>query len=417
MPAPLARTSSGDRHLQWLLGQVRARLDESFPERVALVLAGSLARGEGTVLERGSRFLVLSDVDLALVFSTPADRDRALPRLPGVGRRLGRTLRPWGLLGAVDLGAYARTEWARLEPRPASLELFRSARILSGDPRVVEELRPIEPADIPREEALLLCENRLLELLWAHGALARGTPRAFAAAYAGGKAVLDGGLAWLTSRGVCPATAEERLAEAERILQGAPESAGASELLDALRFWTAFKLAPQEGALRTRYQVADADESCRQAWLEGGRILSSIYRYLLEEAVAVPASPVRAWRQAAGRAPFKRRIRRWLEAWAARKRRGLEWASPAGVVVGALRGTPEHRMGAAAAALVACAPGMNGAPSERRRAERFARAVSPVSWSRRAPWEKRRDSLVRGWDRWVLKGIRSGLEDAPWDDR
>jgi hypothetical protein len=60
---------------------------------------------------------------------------------------------------------------------------------------------------------------------------------------------------------------------------------------------------------------------------------------------------------------------------------------------------------------------LDGDADDRREAERFARRTSPVGWPRDAVWEMRREALVAAWDRWVLRGTRTGPGDAPWLDR
>jgi hypothetical protein len=419
IPYPLARSDVADQQLRWLVEQARARVEKAFPQRVATVLMGSLARGEGTVLIRGSRPVVLSDLDLGVVFRTPRECTDAETALRATARSLARAARAWGLLGAVDLGALSLAGLARLGARPGTRELRRFGAVIAGDREVLAALPEIPAASIPAEESLLLCENRLLELLWAHAALGRGAPAAYAAAYAGGKAVLDGTLAWLVRHGQCPDGVEDRLAAAEAGLAPVARDSSVQELLAALRFWTRFKLEPREEALAERF--GEAGSSCRLAWREGSLLLLDIYRSLVEETVGggttgAPRHGARVWGAAARRAPLRRRARRWLEACRASGPQGLSWAGPGAALAGLRRGAPEHLLGAAAAALVTCAPDLDRDDDARREAERFARHTSPVGWPRHAAWETRRGALVTAWDRWVLRGTRTGPGDAPWLD-
>lgn len=425
IPYPLARADVADRQLRWLVEQARTRVEKAFPQRVATVLMGSLARGEGTVLVRGSRPVVLSDLDLGVVFRTPREGAGAEAALRETARSLTRAARAWGLLGAVDLGALSVPGLARPAARPGTRELKRYGAVIAGDRDVLAAMPEVPVAAIPPEESLLLCENRLLELLWTRPALEREPPAACAAAYAGGKAVLDGTLAWLVRHGEDPDGVEERLAAAEARLAPVAGDAGVQSLLDALRFWTRFKLEPREEALAARYPAggrAPAGGACGLAWREGALLLLDIYRSLVEETVrggttGAPRYGARVWRAAATRARLRRRARRWFEAWRERRARGLEWAGPGAALAGLGRGAPEHLLGAAAAALVTCAPGLDRDPDDRREAERFARRTSPVGWPRDAVWEMRREALVAAWDRWVLRGTRTGPGDAPWLDR
>jgi hypothetical protein len=410
------------------------RIEVAFPHRIAIVLLGSLARGEGTALVREGRTFVLSDLDLAVLFRTAAERERAARELPGVTREFARAMRSWGLLGPVDAGAFSLAQLPVLSARPGTREFKRSGKVISGDRAALAGAAEIAAERIPREEALALCENRLLELLWAHPALERGRPAPLAAAYAGGKAVLDGTLARLVCAGSCPDGVRERLAAAETLLGSAAPGSAAAERLEALRFWTQFKLEPEETALAKRYggesaHAADGGRAdaaaCARAWREGARHLLALYRETLEESGggggaagggAAGFADAAAWRRAARRAPLRRRARRWLELWRKRRALGHRRGGADWLFVRALRGTPEHLLGATAAALTACAPGMDAGEAERRVAEQFARAATPVAWPRDAAWGARRSQLVKGWDRWVLRGTRTGPGDAPWDD-
>lgn len=241
--------------------------------------------------------------------------------------------------------------------------------------------------------------------------------------------MLDGTLAWLVRHGQCPDGVEERLAAAEARLAPVAGDAGVCGLLDALRFWTRFKLEPREDALAARFRdgsgtagAAVPVAACAAAWREGALLLLDIYRSLVEETVGdgttgAPRRGAGVWRAAARRARVRRRIRRWFEAWRERGERGLAWAGFGAALGGWRRGTPEHLLGAAAAALVTCAPGLDGDRDEQRAAARFARRASPAGWPRDAAWETRRDVVAAAWDRWVLRGTRTGPGDAPWLDR
>jgi predicted nucleotidyltransferase len=415
--APLAQTSSADQLLRWLVEQLETHIEDDCGSPRAVVLSGSLARGEGTVLYPGTQPAVLSDIDMAVVYRDGGERDRFAPRLTELAREQGRDYRRWGLLAAIDLGAYALSDLPGQAARPGTIELKRSGLVIAGDRRVLERLPGFSPQNISADEVLLLCENRLLELLWAHESMGGEGNSAFAALYAGGKAVLDAALAWLVSRGEMPLSATARLAAMEA--RDAEERAAlGEEFLDALRFWTSFKLEPKLEPVSRRYH--GYREPCllaREAWREGATHLLRLYRWLIGSGQAGEAGDVAAWRLAATRAPLRRRLRRWMEAWNEGGERGLDWAGIGGLVGRAGRGTPEHLMGASAAALVATAPEMNGRHLEMPAKGDPARELSPIYWSGNTPWEERRRSLVRAWDCWVLRGTRTGEGDAPWDPR
>src|SRR5262249_19316639 len=124
-----------------------------------VVLAGSLARGEGVWARTKDGPRLLSDIDLyAIVRDEPAAaRARLAARMgmPGLLADAGA-----GGLGApIDLGWLGERELAGVPARPGTLELPR-ARGLWGDAAMLERVPRHTARDIPAEEILLLIENR-----------------------------------------------------------------------------------------------------------------------------------------------------------------------------------------------------------------------------------------------------------------
>lgn len=403
MNAPLARTDDADRILRGLVERVVDRVADRAPGAVAVVLVGSASRGEATVLPFGAQDLVLSDLDLAVVYASHEERERAAPRLAQASRDLAREFGESGFLAAVDLGAYALADLPRQVARPGTLEWKRSGRVLAGDAGALHGLPAFEAGDIPAEEAILLCENRLLELLAVEPLRHHAAPRALAALYAGGKGVLDAALALLVAAGSCPGGVEERAAA---FLGLVPEKSARLDR-EALAFWTRAKLAPTLEDLARRFGPAAAPgEWADPAWREGAVALLAAYRHLVE--TRAPGRGALLAR-AAGRARTRRRLRRALEAWRARRRRHLAWATLAAVPAFVVAGAPEHVLGATAAELAAEAAGAASLDGPLGRAP-AVRGLVPSPGE--ADWEARRRAAVRAWDRWVLRGTRTEEGEA-----
>lgn len=406
MPAPLARTPEADRAVRWFVERVQERVLRETPDAEALVLTGSACRGEATVLPWRQRSLVLSDLDFAVLFADARARDRAGARLARASRELGREFARWDFLGAVDLGAYALADLPAQAPRPGALEWERSGMVLAGEPSLLDRLPRYPASAIPPEEALLLCENRLLELLWLEPRCEGPEPQPLVALYAGGKGVLDAALARLLSLGLCPGGVEGRY-EACAAAPGA-----VWHDLARLAFWTRFKLEPRHEDLEERFGRGSTPAAwARQAWREGAEALLAAYRDLVERHTPPRGRALLA--RAAGRARLRRRLRRAWNAWREGERRGLTWASPRSLLRFLAAGAPEHVLGATAAELVAeavggAAPGVGGP-------ERIGRAPVVASLIPAAPgasWEERRARAVEAWDRWVLRGARHGSGGA-----
>ena len=200
------------------------RLEEQAGPTLGAILGGSLARGEGTVWRSGARVRALSDVDLAIVFADRAGRERARAIAPHVARGLTRRLAGQGLLGPVDLGVYAAADLPRMGPRPGTLEMRRSGRVLWGPPDLTARFPALEEKDVPREEALVLLENRGIELLhaWPGAVPADDVDGQLVALYAGWKTIVDAAFAFVVAHGRCPATQEARQAVLETLVRGQP---------------------------------------------------------------------------------------------------------------------------------------------------------------------------------------------------
>lgn len=433
---PLARAHEDDAFLQELVGtvveQARTRIEDAAGPVRAVVLGGSLARSEGTVWRGSGGPRVLSDVDLVFVTANEGARERARVIAPYVARGLIRRLRERGLDGAVDLAVYAPGDLGGLSHRPGTLELRRNGRVLAGDADTMARLPALEEKDLPREEALVLLENRGIELLlaWPGNGHEGGVSRHLAALYAGSKVWLDGALAYLVAHGQCPATLEARQAAFETLaVEGRSEALGAvlPDSIPSIRFWSAMKLAPDPAAIALRLRVRDAKDVvalARRGWSEGVRAWLGFYRALAMvqprtvsglvrgvDAASVPPVAVLAG-HAAHRARFRRRLRRWFEVGrsAARaEREGAQswalrpWPGRASLV---LRGTPEHELAACGAVLLAAWSGASGVPDWRR----SMKALFPGECPETLEWDRCRSAVVRLWDTMHMSGTRTAWE-------
>jgi hypothetical protein len=129
----------------------------------AIVLTGSLARGEGTFRAEGDGWRLLGDAELFLVFRDgvavpPADEVKTLARM--VEARLADTV-----TSAVSLTPVQAAYFRRLRPSIFAYELRACGDVLWGDPTVLSAVPAFEPGDIPLEDAWRLVANRMVEYL------------------------------------------------------------------------------------------------------------------------------------------------------------------------------------------------------------------------------------------------------------
>jgi hypothetical protein len=140
----------------------------SGPGLVALVLTGSFARGEGTVLEVDGHLRVLGDLEFFLV-SASAHDDRVLRgRLGDLGREATARFGTGDVRVDIEFGSLELDCLRRARPSIFLHDLVRHGRVVRGRADVLAEVPPFAPADIPREDALFLLFNRLIEQLDAY---------------------------------------------------------------------------------------------------------------------------------------------------------------------------------------------------------------------------------------------------------
>ena len=410
--------------------ETRFRIEEAAGTVTALVLGGSLARGEGTVWRGALGPVALSDLDLAVVLPTAGARDRAAEVAPALTSGVARRLRGQGLLGGFDLGVYAPEDLARQGPRPGTLEYRRHGRVLSGATEILAGFPALEESDVPPEEALVLLENRGAELLlaWPGAAGPEDGERALMAMYAGLKTRLDGAFALVLAEGSCPATGKARQAaleswttvegRSETLRAVLPDFSGTTFVQD-LGFWAAMKLAPDPAAIALRLGVSDPADVValgRRSWREGARAWVACYRIVASRLFGVPgATPILSLAaHAAHRARPRRRLRRWWEtarAWQALERSGrARWALRPGPerMRLAFAGAPEHELASTVAVLLGAwvEAGKPEAPDWRLAMARWFPGECPEHME----WDRCRRAAVRMWDTMEGGGTRTA-----WD--
>ena len=423
--------ASGDDHeflaalVAVALAETKFRIEEAAGPLKAVILGGSLARGEGTVWRGAHGPLALSDVDFAVVVEDAAARARAERVVRDVRVGVTRRLAERGLVGGFDLGLYAPSDLGRQGPRPGTLEYRRSGQVLAGGQEWTAGFPALEEKDVPAEEALVLLENRGAELLlaWPGAAGAEQAGPALKAMYAGLKARLDGAFAFVVAQGECPATVEARQAALERwtTVEGRSETLRAvlPDFLADAAFWGAMKLAPDPAAIAFRLQVSDPSDLTalgRRAWRDGARAWVGYYRAVAARVFGLAGAPPLAVlaAHAAHRARPRRRLRRWWET--ARRVEALEregraaWAlreGPARFRL-ALAGAPEHQLASTIAVLLEAwaEAGSSGVPDWRPVMERSFPGACPE----RLDWDRCRQAAVRLWDT-----LDSGGARVAWD--
>lgn len=214
---PMAQDPASD---DWLRAQtervLRRLLDTLGREKLrAVILAGSLARGEGGVMFSRGGTTAVADLDLYAVARSEGDR-------AALREARHRFLRE-SADGAfrADVGIATAADLAALPDTIANVSLSREGHVVWGEEAAAQLVRRADPAGIPREDALNLVLNRAAEELAALRAAERepaSEQAAFALFYRGIKTTADTGLAFLIARGACDPTYRGRRERVERMI-------------------------------------------------------------------------------------------------------------------------------------------------------------------------------------------------------
>ena len=148
-----------ERSVHFLLGEVGSAALE------AVILTGSAARGEASVLHTPTGFRLLGDLEFLVIARAPIDWPALRRRMVEVSRRATRDLGDEGRLASIEYGP-AGLVYLQQHIRPSifAYDLQAHGQIVWGRPDILTEIRPFDAADIPREDALNLIMNRLIEL-------------------------------------------------------------------------------------------------------------------------------------------------------------------------------------------------------------------------------------------------------------
>lgn len=141
----------------------------AFADRLlALVLTGSLARDEATVISENGTTTMLGDAEFLLVFAEGA----ALPS-PGfvedLQRRIEGGLAQAGVSVSLELSPVPPDFLRKMAPHIFAYELRTCGQVVWGEPDILSLIPAFAAADIPLEDAFRLLCNRIIEVIDAAG--------------------------------------------------------------------------------------------------------------------------------------------------------------------------------------------------------------------------------------------------------
>jgi len=164
--APPARQAGTPGDLAALIcDEVARQILARHPHAVrAVVVTGSLARGESTVSTEASGAVVLGDAEFLVVFADQTP-------LPGaeeagtLASEIEHALRARGVACPITLSPVHSNYLRALRPHIFAYELRSCGRVVAGDPDVLAQIPDFGVSAIPLEDAWRLLCNRLVEQL------------------------------------------------------------------------------------------------------------------------------------------------------------------------------------------------------------------------------------------------------------
>ncbi len=228
----------------------------------AVVICGSFATGDESIVLETEPPILLSDVDTVVVVPSLADLQRWGARRVELGAACEALLPEVRFAGRVDVGFMLERDLGALPARPGVLDMRSAGRVLAGEPRVIEAVPDYRPSDIQAREAVILIENRIVSLLgWVSGGAGSGEEGWYRFRYEMAKAYTDMAAAALSIAGSYRAGYAARAGEVADVPPEGRSVVG--RLIDAplgrrIAAWTDFKIAPSRGSAPPGSEGADA---------------------------------------------------------------------------------------------------------------------------------------------------------------
>jgi hypothetical protein len=296
----------------------------------AVVLTGSLARNEATLIRKGEQTILLSDAEAIVVLhdGTPLPSRQVTQTLCSV---VERRLTALGISVHISISMVHAEYLRRLPAHIFSYELRECGRVLFGDAAMLEQIPSYTAAELSPEDAWRILGNRLIEQM-AEPAESSAETNLESSRYRSIKLCLDLAGSMLAFSGRFQAGYRNRLACIEQLAltaEGSQLPIPMSEFLPLLRLCTAAKLHPEADGFADDLADGAAENVTNWAWqtwlwelqqLSGSSCENTTYPADPDAAQEMiccfgrhqgPAKLVRGWLYAARRTGWLRSVRYW----------------------------------------------------------------------------------------------------------
>jgi hypothetical protein len=165
-PLTLGHELAGTGALREAIGRQVARLcfqmhGESLR---AVVLTGSLARDEATLVEERNSWRLLGDAEFLLIFQPRA----SLPPKVAMGflrQNIETSISRLGIAGEISISVAHAKYLRSLRPHIFAYELKNCGQVVGGDSEILTQIPCFSATDIPLEDGWRLLSNRMVEQL------------------------------------------------------------------------------------------------------------------------------------------------------------------------------------------------------------------------------------------------------------
>ena len=296
----------GDRSVQERIEQLAIEVGRAgFGGRLqALVLTGSMARGEASIAASAAGARVLGDAEFLLVLTRERGEDQR--RACALANEMRENLKCSGIDCPISFAAVGENYLHNLPPHIFGYELRTCGRVLCGDMQILNLVPAMSPTDIPREDAWRLLCNRLMEQFDCAADLPTGAIASPALRYRVLKLYLDLATSILVFAGRYKPTYVERARELRK-LDGSLPAIDLSRLATTVEAATRLKLHPQDAALEASFWA-------EHTWRGAISDARAIWRWQLEQLLGPgqlgsDQQLVSRW---ARRQSLRERVRGWM---------------------------------------------------------------------------------------------------------
>lgn len=306
---------------EYLVDQIGARSVHG------IFLCGSFAIDEGSVVFGKGSPLILSDIDLVVVFESLDAFREFYPRRNELGAACERLLPDARFAGRVEIGTFVPDSMRALSPSPGVYNMKRHARVLYGEREILDPIPSYQISDVSGSEGVVLLENRMAPLCAAEIPAADSREEdLFRFLYGISKVYTDIAVAALCLTGGYIPRYRERLEYLVHNARKAGEELGIDDaLLEKIERWTLFKIEPSDKSLDTGEDLRASlgiiwKESAADLlayWKRGAALLLGIPP---EEAALCAAAPLLNWRHAGSAIGYLRNWKIYLSRYPLKRR-------------------------------------------------------------------------------------------------